>query len=221
VENWTFGGDDEVQIWYTSLDVPDPRLQRYAHLLSQDERHRATAFRFDSDRVRWIAARLYLRALLGNYLHCPPQDVDIRYGEYGKPYVDGRLRHFNVSHTKMFAVYAVTRSRAVGIDVEHINPTMEYMGIVREFFSPAEVATFERLPNGERLPGFFRTWTRKEAYLKAIGQGISQGLDHAEPDEAWTIETFPLSPDHMVSFAANIRPCRYNMLPLPPFESLL
>jgi 4'-phosphopantetheinyl transferase len=171
-------------------DAP-PRLERFGAWLSPDERERAARYHFDADRRRFAWTRGVLRALLASYVGCAPSRIHFGAGEKGKLYLSpateglpeglqGGLR-FNVSHSHEWALIALTRDRDVGVDVEYHRPLRhDLFGIATRFFAPAEVAALRALSPAEQEPAFFRIWSRKEAYIKATGEGVSAGLDTFE-----------------------------------------
>lgn len=172
---------DDIHIWQVSLAQPVQRISELERVLSPDERERAARFRRDIIRHRFIVARGALRYLLGAYTGRPPEDVAFQYAEYGKPELpppDAALQ-FNVSHSHDLALYAFTMHRPVGIDVEYLNrrSVMDRMKIARRFFSDAEYAALSALPERDQDRAFLACWTRKEAFIKAIGQGLSCPLD--------------------------------------------
>lgn len=171
-------GPVAVDIWNWSLDqsFADPA---HAHaLLSGDERGRAQRFLKDVDRRRYVVGRAGLRIILSTYLGIDPRAVRFGYNDWGKPELDladrGRL-HFNLSHSAGEAMLAVSAHARVGIDIEEIRPLQE--DIASRFFSASECAALAALPGGERLAGFYRCWTRKEAFVKAHGAGLSVPLE--------------------------------------------
>jgi 4'-phosphopantetheinyl transferase len=175
---------DEVHVFCACLDQPASRLQELAQTLSESERIRAERFHFEKDRKRFIIARGLLRTILGCYLDIEPSRVQFSYGSYGKPALgetsgSSGLR-FNLSHSHFLALYAVTREREIGVDIEHVRPMPEAEQIVKRFFSARENAVFCALPPSQKDEAFFNCWTRKEAYLKAIGSGLAQPLDQIE-----------------------------------------
>jgi 4'-phosphopantetheinyl transferase len=184
--------DDEAHIWQMPLEQPPDRVAALARLLSPDETDRAARFHFERDRRRFIVSHAGLRQILRRYLACAPDRLRFDLGAQGKPYLAGQLAdsgvQFNLSHSHELAVLAVTRRRAVGIDVEYVHPPSDMLALAARFFSAAEHAALLSLPDDQRLTGFFNCWTRKEAYLKAIGTGMSGGLSHFQvtlrPDEA-------------------------------------
>jgi 4'-phosphopantetheinyl transferase len=169
--------DDVVHVWAAPLDPPADAVRRHAALLAPDESARAERFRFERDRRRFTVARGVLRTLLGRYLGTDPRVVAFRYETHGKPVLDGEPAahgiRFNVSHSGEMALYALARGREVGVDVEEVRRMEDGLGIAERFFSPAEVAAFRSLPAEIRDDAFFNCWTRKEAYIKAVGEGLS------------------------------------------------
>lgn len=169
---------DEVHIWRANLQDTDA-IETYYFLLSPDEQEKANRFYFQKDRDRYVMARGILRYILSRYLDLPPQDLQFRYSPTGKP----SLAHFsdpplcfNLSHSGQLALYAVAR-RNVGIDVEQICLERDCEGIAERFFAASEQADLNRLSPDLRHQAFFNGWTRKEAFLKATGQGLTISLD--------------------------------------------
>jgi len=176
--------NDEVHVWRASLDEPVSQLNGFLGTLAADERSRAERFYFQKDRERFIAARGVLRAILGFYLERAPESLSFCYGSHGKPALTsahaGDALRFNMSHSNGVALYAITRDRDVGIDLELIRGDLEVEEIAERFFSRPEIATLRALPTNVRRSAFFLCWTRKEAYIKARGQGLSLPLDQFE-----------------------------------------
>ena len=171
---------DEVHTWCASLDVwPEISARLYATLMP-DERTRSARFRFERDQQRFIVARGVLRDLLGRYLHTEPGRIRFVYNAFGKPGVspefDNRLA-FNLSHSAGLALIAIARASKVGVDVEYIRERSDYADITRHFFSAAEVEYLIALPSHLYAEAFFSCWTKKEAYLKARGQGLAIPLN--------------------------------------------
>ncbi|HYC61338.1 MAG TPA: 4'-phosphopantetheinyl transferase superfamily protein [Thermoanaerobaculia bacterium] len=146
-------------------------LDEAASILSADERERADRFRFAQHRQRFTRCRILLRQLLGQHLARDPASLVFRYGEWGKPELDGV--HFNVSHSDRIAVIAWSREHAVGIDVERIDRTKDVVPLAHTAFSPAECEAFDAMPADQQVEAFFRTWARKEALMKLRGRGFS------------------------------------------------
>ena len=173
----------EVHVWRARLEQP-PELEatlqeNFLHTLDQQERERADRFHFEKHRRRFILGRGFLRALLARYLETTPEDVSFSYGPYGKPALSAQHHslRFNASHSHELAVYAFAQDHELGVDVEYIKRDLETADIARHFFSAYEVETLSALPEAERAAAFFRCWTRKEAYIKGIGSGLSHPLD--------------------------------------------
>ncbi len=169
---------DEVHIWRAELAQVAPAEQRWGPILSADERTRAARFHFSRDRQRYTATRALLRTILAGYLASDPKELLFRYSKAGKPSLDsgnGELE-FNVSHSGEVALLAFTRRRALGVDVEQIRENFDHEAIAGRFFSSLEQQQLASLPPAERYSGFFRCWTRKEAYIKAEGTGLSLPL---------------------------------------------
>jgi 4'-phosphopantetheinyl transferase len=173
-------GADEVHAWRVALDQSDEVANRLERALSADERARAERLVSPRIRQRFVVARGALREILGRYVGIAPAAVRFRYGARGKPALDvgeATCLRFNLSHSGELALVAVSRGREIGVDVEQIRPDREFDRIASRFFSPAEVATLLALPQGARAEAFYRCWTRKEAYIKANGQGLVIPLD--------------------------------------------
>ena len=171
--------DDEVHVWRAWLDCP-ASLSMLATLLSGSEIARANRFHFSRDRDRFIIAHSVLRLLLGQYLREDPKKLRFITNEFRKPFLawkkTGEPLCFNLSHSGAVALFAFVRGRNVGIDVEHIRPDFFEPAIARRFFAPEEVADLEALDPLLQVTGFFNCWTRKEAYIKARGLGLSLPL---------------------------------------------
>jgi 4'-phosphopantetheinyl transferase len=173
--------ETEVQVWLAQLDQPPSVCDRLEQILSEDELLRARRFHFERDRQHFIVARGLLRSLLGCYLDLAPTALQFAYGHHGKPMLvhqptDSAL-HFNLSHSHDLALYALAWGREVGVDIEYMRPLEDAEDIARHFFSLPEQAMLRELPAEEKQQGFYNCWTRKEAYIKAIGEGLSQPLD--------------------------------------------
>jgi 4'-phosphopantetheinyl transferase len=166
----------EVDVWRVALEQAPDVLAKFWETLAADEIERANRFHFEEHRSGFVVARGFLRAVICRYLDATPHSLKFAYGEFGKPWLEGRLR-FNLSHSGALALLAVTEDNAIGVDVERIRPDFTSEEIARRFFSTSEVEVFNALPGEERVAAFFRCWTRKEAFIKATGRGLSQSLD--------------------------------------------
>ena len=167
----------EVHVWRLALDQPERVVAEFRATLEADELERAGRFHFEKHRRHFVVGRGGLRYVLARYLNLKPEEFRFSYGTYGKPVLAGEGLRFNMSHSHGVALFAVARDREVGVDVEHIRADFATEDIARRFFSRAEVARFNALPKEEQVAAFFRCWTRKEAYIKAIGRGLSEPLD--------------------------------------------
>lgn len=167
-----------VHVWRIALDQENERLERFRRTLEAGELDRAGRFHFDKHRRHFIVARGFLRSVVARYLGSQPETLRFEYGAYGKPALgSGHTLRFNLSHSNEVALLAVTLDAELGVDVEHIRADFASEDIARRYFSRVEVEAFNALPPEERVAAFFRCWTRKEAYIKAIGKGLSQALD--------------------------------------------
>jgi 4'-phosphopantetheinyl transferase len=168
---------DETHLWRAPLTVPPGVLERRRRTLSEEERERADRYHLARDRDHFIAARGGLRELLGLYLQLPPAQVSFTYGAHGKPALLGGHLQFSVSHAHELALFALTERRPVGVDLEWMRVDLELEEMAERFFSLNERRTIRSLPAAERPAAFFACWTRKEAYVKAVGIGLSLPLD--------------------------------------------
>jgi 4'-phosphopantetheinyl transferase len=173
--------EGEVRLFSAWLDETEARRERLGALLSQDERARAGRFRFALHRDRFVAARGLLREILGVLLGEHPSRLAFEYGPRGKPSLAAPFAaegiRFNLAHADRLAVYAVARNREVGVDVEAVRPLPDAERIAGRFFSCREQAALLSVAAAEREPAFFACWTRKEAFLKATGDGLWRPLD--------------------------------------------
>lgn len=171
----------QIHLWRASLDLPPARVRELERFLSPDELARAKRFVARSVRGRYTTARAVLRNILARYVSATPEDLRFSYTEYGKP----DLAHpatsirFNVSHSHDLAVYALTTGQSVGVDVEYLHrrAIVDRLKIAYRFFSDREYNALASMPPWRRDQAFLACWTRKEAVVKAIGQGLSCPLD--------------------------------------------
>lgn len=173
-------GKDEVHVWRIPLEEPPPsRVARLERLLDAPERQRARRYRFPEDRRRFIITRGALRVLLGAYLGVEPGALTFRYGRHGKPALAGTSRGgalgFNVAHSHELALIAVAHRRALGVDLEYLRP-IDHAKLAARVLGPRERAAFGALPEQAQRRAFLDAWTRKEAFLKATGHGLSRPL---------------------------------------------
>jgi len=168
-------------VWCTALEFPPDVLQTFFSLLSSDEKARAQQFRFEKDRDHFIAARGLLRKILSRYLNIEPQNLKFQYNLYGKPsLVDHSHLQFNLSHSNGLALYAFTLDNSIGVDIEFKGRECDIDAIAQRYYSPREYEILNKLSDTEKTDAFFNGWARKEAFLKALGQGISYSLEKVE-----------------------------------------
>lgn len=173
-----------VHVWRIPLTASPLAHGNQARLLSADETDRANRFAFSEDRTQYVAARGALRVLLGRYVGRPAHALRFSYGTYGKPALQVGPREggvgFNVAHSGDWALCAVALTSEVGVDVEQLRTTVDITEVMRFGFADSEQAALEALPPTDRSDAFFRCWTQKEAYIKAVGRGLSLPLDSFE-----------------------------------------
>lgn len=172
---------NQVDVWSAYLDLSKMQLDSLQEILSADELERARRFHFEKDQNRFITARAILRKILGKYLGKNPCDLRFEYTAKGKPILaspyDSATISFNLSHSNAFALYAITLNRNIGVDIEYMTENIAIWEIARRFFSPAEISSLERIHKDKVHELFFQYWTRKEAFLKARGEGISFSME--------------------------------------------
>jgi len=228
-----FLAPDEIHVWRTVLDQPAAEVAQFAGLLTADEQLRANRFHFEQDRQRFIVGRGILRTLLGRYVGCPGGKLQFSYGARGKPALASPTTepplYFNLAHSGGLAVIALAYHQELGVDVEQIRPITDMEQIVRRFFAAPEQAALLGLPVEQRQEAFFNGWTRKEAYLKALGDGLARPLDQfcvslvpGEPvrllsisgDEAdvsrWFLASFHPAPGYVAAVAVRGHAWRFN-----------
>lgn len=170
----------EVHVWLSSLDFSPPRIDNFRRTLDDEERDRAARFHFQKDRDHFIAGRGLLRDILGRYLGLEPRRLQFRYSSYGKPDLAEQPRNerlcFNVSNSHGLALFGITCGRQIGVDLEYVRSGLADERIAEHFFSAQEIRTLRALPPRVQNEAFFNCWTRKEAYIKARGEGLSVPL---------------------------------------------
>ncbi|HEY7219312.1 MAG TPA: 4'-phosphopantetheinyl transferase superfamily protein [Candidatus Binatia bacterium] len=168
----------DVHLWRVPIDVEASYVDCLHRLLSHDEKERASRYHFERDRGRFIAARGVLRILIGRYLSTAPDKLSFEYGPNGKPFLSGFKTdlHFNVSHSHGLALIGFSLGHRIGVDVESVDHSLDVESIASRFFSDQEVSALMALPPDQRRKAFFACWTRKEAYIKARGEGLSFSL---------------------------------------------
>jgi 4'-phosphopantetheinyl transferase len=169
--------DDEVHCWRVNLAPPESTIRKLAQLLNDDESARAGRFHFARDHNRFVVARAALRVILSRYLEVSPEKIQFSYSAYGKPALAGDHSaselQFNLGHSHEVAIYAFSIRRQLGIDIEHMRREVSGDEIAQRFFAAEEVASLREVPSDRRTEAFFNCWTRKEAYIKARGEGLT------------------------------------------------
>lgn len=174
----------QVTVWFACVDRPQPGIQEFAAVLSREETARAQRFRSAQDRDRYIVFHGVLRSLLAAYLGCGPRQVDICKGAHGKPCLAGTdcvgALQFNLSHSGAYAAFAFGRNSSIGVDIEEVREIQEMEGIVAQHFTRREKDALLSCPKDRREEMFYRFWSRKEAVLKAQGEGLLRELDSVD-----------------------------------------
>lgn len=219
---------NEVQLWRVDLAAIRHEEVRWRELLSDDEIARAERFHFPTDRQNFAAGRAWLRMILAGYLCTDPKTLIFAYAKNEKPYLappfDRHAVDFNLAHSGGIALYAFARNRHLGVDIEHRKRDFDFAAIARRFFSEHEQKEFSQAPADEKLGAFFRCWTRKEAYIKATGEGLSLPLSQfdvsiaedcedalvatrPDPIEAtrWRLSNVPAGKDYVAAVCARGR----------------
>ncbi len=176
-------GGENVHLWQASLSQPEPLHRQLSAFLFPDELERAARFYFERDRHRYITARGFLRLLLGAYLQTDPARIRLSYNEFGKPKLDAPHRtrlNFSLAHAQDKVIYSFTPGCRVGVDLEHVRPMPDEDHFAAMFFSDRESRLLGALSGAEKTASFFRLWTCKEAYLKAVGAGLAGELNQVE-----------------------------------------
>ena len=169
----------DIHIWRVNLARPGAEVAALAPLLHPDEAARAARFHFARDRRRYTVARAALRLILGRYLGQPPAGINIGYAKHGKPHLPHHpALQFNLAHAHELALLALAPGRVVGIDLEYrLRPLPDRLPIAQRFFAPAEYAALQALPPAQQPAAFLNGWTRKEAFIKALGEGLTHPLN--------------------------------------------
>lgn len=201
--------------WQLDLRQPEAIVAVLADVLSPDERERAARFVFVRDRRRFVVTRACLRVLLARYGGVAPATIRFAYAAHGKPSlqasVDGPGVHFSVSHSQEVALIALARDVVLGVDVEAVRPLDDLAAIAERFFTAAEATTIFSVPAHQRELAFFLCWTRKEAFSKALGDGLTLSLDRyrvaCAPDEPARVVDVDGSPEEGAAWTVHdLRP---------------
>ena len=204
--------DDEVHVWRVDVRSAYAHRERLWRVLAKDERHKAADLLFEGDRKRFVVSRGVLRVLLGRYLRAEPGSLVFGYNPHGKPFLIGAAGvSFSTSHSHGLALLAFVRDKNIGVDVEHLREDLGLDEIAARYFSTREVATLRSLPNSSRKEAFFACWTRKEAFAKAKGRGLTLPFNRFE------VTLTPGEPAMLLNVEEDIRePFRWTMQELIP-----
>ncbi len=213
----------DIHLWYLALDAPLD-LAAVRDCLSDDEQRRADRFIFEQHRRRFALGRMYLRQVLGSYLGIEPASVVFEYSGLGKPRIRGsdagRGLCFNFSNSHERALLGIARNVELGVDIEWLRSIQSMEGMAERFFADAETREILSLPEPQRTESFFCCWTRKEAFLKAIGKGLTFPLrdvvvdvhrrhpvqiqninDSAQNAAEWSLESLTVEPEYVAAVA--------------------
>lgn len=227
-----------VNVWRTDIHWPEERMREFATQLSLEELARAKRFHFKVDFDRHVISRALTRLLIGSLVDLPPREVSLVSNRFGKPSISKDQNplglEFNVSHSGEFILIALTAKRQVGVDIEHVNQQLHLNSLVRDLLSVKEQIAFSRLCPDQRQEAFFNCWTRKEAFIKAKGAGLSiplNGLDvsflpgepamllDTRPDRTeaarWTIRDLEVAPAYKAAIAAQGADVRVDLMEWP------
>lgn len=225
---------NEVHVWRANLGVNATDLERLRATLTADERARAERFHSPKDQQHYVAARGTLRVILARYLDRSPDQFEFSYGKFGKPELalgsEGGGLRFNLSHSQGLAVYAVTRYQDIGVDLEGMRANLAWDEIAGRFFAPREVEALRLIPPPLRAVAFLNCWTRKEAFMKARGQGLSLPPDQFEvsvgpgeparllrttggPQETsqWSLQDLEPAPGFVAAVAVRVVGCEFRL----------
>jgi 4'-phosphopantetheinyl transferase len=169
---------DECHYWHFSLDDPNHDIHELIELLSADEFKRMQSYQFEKDKRRFCISRGLLRRVLSTYTSTQPQEIDIHYTQYKKPYIEGDIE-FNLSHTSTDVVIGVSHY-PIGIDIETVREHQNALAVSKRFFAASEYNALKHLNESDRHTAFIHIWTQKEAIVKAMGKGVFHDLKNVE-----------------------------------------
>jgi len=208
---------DDVHIWRLELEQLNPCARKLVSVLSMKEREKAASFCFENHRKNYILGHGGLRIILGSYLNTEPGQLEFRYGSYGKPYVAQRCLQdrveFNLTHSDGLALCAFTRGRRVGIDLEHIQITPEVVREAENSISTRRKWICHLMPPYWKGRAFFKSWTRREAYLKALGTGLNYSFAELQASRV------PKEPPHWMSGKRFTRVCAWSAMSFVPYHN--
>lgn len=207
-----------IHLWRIVLSELFSQIPDLKTLLSPDELERAMRFKFEIHRQRFIVSRGILRRVLSLYTDIPAQEIQFSYGKRGKPFIENHELQFNVTHSDDLAVFAITKENAIGVDIEKVETNFEE-SVAKRFFSATENEYLQRLPDAEKIIAFYQIWAKKEALIKALGEGLYAPLDtfsvsvnndietvsvrQNEELVSYNIKSFFIHPDYQAAYATN------------------
>jgi 4'-phosphopantetheinyl transferase len=208
---------DEVHVWRASLRQPSSVVAGLGVVLSREEIERVERFHFERDRRSFTVGRGILRYLLSGYTSAEPQQLHFEYTSTGKPFLSGRNGqsdlNFNLSHSGEFVLYAFSLGRQIGIDIEYIRPLEGLEQVAESNFSAGEYKELRTMSGEVRLQAFFNCWTRKEAFIKALGDGLSFPL------QEFDVSLLPGEPARLLRLHGSpLEAARWSMVDLQPAQ---
>lgn len=219
---------NNVHVWKVDVSLKDKRSESFISFLSLDEKERASKFKFPKDRAVYITGKFLLRSLLGHYLKTNPKKIVFEYSEFGKPsYLKNVELDFNVSHSGNRIIIGFSKKQIIGVDIEKIKKDFDPLNLANNFFSKEEIIALSQTKNSEMFQAFYRCWTRKESFIKAVGEGLSYPLDsfavtmdsddsakflkiegHKESKEDWHLHSFVPAEGYIAAITTNGKPNR-------------
>lgn len=223
----------ELELYWFSLAVPPALAPEWQGWLSREEQARAARYSLPLHRERFLAARAQLRWILAQRVGCRPGEVSMTLGPQGKPELapHQHVCHFNLSHSGDLALVGVHSDSELGVDIERDRPQTDGMGLARRFFTPRETAWLAALAPEERVAGFGRLWTCKEAWMKSDGRGLTLPLQQVEvsfaeggaalnavatPRRSWWVEELRIAPEYRAAVVMASAPQSSRLRHLPP-----
>jgi 4'-phosphopantetheinyl transferase len=203
--------ENEVHVWRVEHNAEKPNAQKWRNVLAEEERKHADRFCFEADRHSYTVTRGILRTLLGKYLQLAPKALILTAGRFGKPGLSESQNEkriaFNVSHSGHYSLLVFGIDVQLGVDVEHVRTRNNIVEVAKTIFSQGEYANFMSLSDLDRDRAFFRAWTRKEAFVKGIGEGLSIPLDHVEIDgtDEWSLHDICVHDDYAAALAVKAK----------------
>lgn len=165
-----------VHLWLANLSDKENKLSVYKKILSTDELAHADKFLKEEHGIYYVISKAITRQILSRYLAILPEKIEFGVEKNGKPFVVGGDLQFNVSHSGDYLLVGVTKKNLIGVDIERVKKNLDHLALAKRFFTQKEYETLEMLSDEKQIAAFYRCWTRKEAFIKATGLGLSFGL---------------------------------------------